>query len=153
MNPVFTPAGLLPQPSHSIYLARTEVSQTQSVVATFGCYSYARQDAGCVRIDFQNIEPAIVSSLSIDRLPVRLAELRLLFDRVRRNQQEAARVAGTSWLYNLRAYQRCFPEGYVASAKIAESRFRNMPLWGQFLDRNGLVRIGIAEDSCGGYRT
>jgi hypothetical protein len=132
--------------TYRFYLARTEVPHTQSVVATFGCFSYARQDAGCVRIHFQNIEPAMVSPLSIDRLPVRLAELYLLFDHIRRNHKEAARVAGTSWLYNLRAYQRCFPEGYVASARIAESRFRNMPLWGQFLDRNGLVRIGIAED-------
>jgi hypothetical protein len=132
--------------TYRFYLAQTEVSQTQSVVATFGCFSYAKQDAGCVRIHFQNIEPAIISPLSIDRLPVRVAELRLLFDHVRRNQQEAARVAGASWLYNLRAYQRCFPEGYVASARIAESRFRNMSLWGQFLDRNGSVRIGLAED-------
>jgi hypothetical protein len=88
----------------------------------------------------------MVSPLSIDRLPVRLAELRSLFDHVRLNQQEATRVAGTSWLYNLRAYQRCFPDGYVASAKVAESRFRNLPLWGQFLDRSGLVRVGLAED-------
>lgn len=132
--------------TYRFYLAQIETPHTQSMVATFGCFSYARQDAECVRIHFQNIEPARVSPLSTDRLPVRLAELRSLFDHVRCNQQEATRVAGTSWLYNLSAYQRCFPEGYVASAKVAESRFRNMPLWGQFLDRNGLVRAGIAQD-------
>jgi hypothetical protein len=132
--------------TYRFYLARTEASQPQSMVATFGCFSYAKQDAKCVRIHFQNIEPPMVSPLSIDRLPVRLAELRSLFDHVRRNQPEATRVAGTSWLYNLRAYQLCFPKGYMASAKVAKSRFRNMPLWGQFLDRNGFVRIDIAED-------
>jgi hypothetical protein len=132
--------------TYRFYLAQAEVSQVQSMAAPFGCFSYARQDAGCVRIHFQNIEPGMVSPLSIDRLPVRLAELRSLFGHIRRTEAEATRVAGTSWLYNLRAYQRCFPEGYVASAKVAESRFRNMPLWGQFLERTGVVRRGIAED-------
>ncbi|WP_025602123.1 hypothetical protein [Burkholderia sp. WSM2230] len=132
--------------TYRFYLARTDVTQTQSTVATVGCFSYAMQDAECVRIHFENIEPAAVSPLSIDRLPVRLAELRSLFDHVRHNQQEATHVAGTSWLYNLLAYQRCFPDEYVASAKVAESRFRNMPLWGQFLDRHGAVRVGVVED-------
>jgi hypothetical protein len=131
--------------TYRCYLARTEVPSTRSTIATVGCFSYAIQDARCVRIHFENIEPATISPLSIERLPVRLAELRALFDHVRHNHHEVTRVSGTSWLYNLRAYQRCFPEGYVASAKVAESRFRNMPLWGQFLDRHGAVRVGAAE--------
>ncbi|MFC6973300.1 hypothetical protein [Paraburkholderia dipogonis] len=124
---------------------KTEVFRTQ-IVKTFGCFSYATQGPACVRIHFRNIEPAAISPLSIDRLPERLAELSALFDHVAHNQQEATRVAGTSWLYNLRAYRRCFPQAYVASAVVAEARFRNMPLWGQFLDRNGLVRIDAAGD-------
>lgn len=132
--------------TYRFYLARTDVTQTQSTVATVGCFSYAMQNAGCIRIHFENIEPTTVSPLSIDRLPARLAELRSLFDHVRHNQQESTHVVGTSWLYNILAYKRCFPEGYVASAKVAESRFRNMSLWGQFLDRHGAVRVGIAHD-------
>ncbi|WP_144150103.1 hypothetical protein [Paraburkholderia sp. BCC1885] len=132
--------------TYRFYLKRIEADQTRPPVATFGCFSYVMQDARLVRIHFQNAEPSTVSPLSIERLPVRLAELRSLFDHIGRNQQEATRIAGTSWLYNLRAYQRCFPDGYVSSAKIAESRFRHMPLWGQFLDRNGFVRTGIVED-------
>ncbi|MFM0055119.1 hypothetical protein PQR64_05810 [Paraburkholderia phytofirmans] len=116
--------------TYRFYLGqKPEVSRTQ-IVKTFGCFSYARQGPECVRIHFRNIEPAAISPLSIDRLPERLTELRALFDHVAHHQQEATRVAGTSWLYNLRAYRRCFPQAYVASAMVAETRFRNMPLRG-----------------------
>lgn len=132
--------------TYRFYLARAEDGRAKSTTTPFGCFSYVMQDAGRVRIHFRNVEPTTVSPLSIDRLPARLGELRSLLLHVKRNQQDATRVVGTSWLYNLRAYRRCFPEGYVASATVAESKFRNMPLWGQFLDRHGLVREDIAED-------
>ncbi len=53
-------------------------------------------------------------------------------------------MAGVSWLYNVPAYRRLFPQTYLATAKIAGQRFRNMPLWGQFLDRHGAVRANLA---------
>jgi hypothetical protein len=69
----------------------------------------------------------------MERSAARVSELTSLVHHVRSTQGEAVKeVAGVSWLYNLRAYRRLFPEGYVASAKVAENRFRNMPLWGQF---------------------
>lgn len=132
--------------TYRFYLARPEHAVSQPVVATFGCFSYAMQDPRCVRIHFQNSDPATVSPLSIERHPIRLAELRSLFCYVCANNHDARRVVGTSWLYNLRAYRRCFPEEYVASAKAAEFRFRNMSLWGQFLDRHGSIKASIAED-------
>lgn len=132
--------------TYRFYLARYEHAVSQPVVGTFGCFSYAMQDPCCVRIHFQNSDPATVSPLSIERYPIRLAELRSLFLDVCANHRDARRVVGTSWLYNLRAYRRCFPEAYLASAKAAKSRFRNMSLWGQFLDRHGSIRAGIAED-------
>lgn len=132
--------------TYRFYLARGEDAQAPSLTATFGCFAYAMQDAASVRIHFNNVEPATVSALSLGCLPARLRELRSLFEHVRRNHKDAARVVGTSWLYNLGAYRRCFPEEYVASAKVAGSRFRNMPLWGQFLNRHGLIRVSMAED-------
>ncbi|BCZ82173.1 hypothetical protein [Paraburkholderia terrae] len=132
--------------TYRFYLTRAEDALAKSTTIPFGCFSYVMQDAGCVRIHFHNAEPTTVSPLSIDRLPARLGELCSLLQHVKCNQEDATRVVGTSWLYNLRAYRRCFPEGYVASATVAESKFRNMPLWGQFLDRHGLVRKGTAED-------
>ncbi|KVN40022.1 hypothetical protein WJ63_28735 [Burkholderia pyrrocinia] len=139
-------AGDMSEWTYRFYLAQAEVALKRPMPPTFGCFSYVVQDARCVRIHFHNVEPTTVSPLCTDRLPERLSELRAMFDHIKRNHKDAARVVGTSWLYNLRAYQRCFPEGYVASARIAGSRFRNMSLWGQFLDRRGCVRPGVAAD-------
>ncbi|AXF25988.1 hypothetical protein CUJ89_37035 [Burkholderia pyrrocinia] len=132
--------------TYRFFAGRPKDLQPPLLVATFGCFSYARQDAECVRIHFHNREPSAVSPLSTPCLAARLAELRSLFDHVRRTERAVVRVAGTSWLYNVRAYQRCFPANYVASAKVAEFRFGNMSLWGQFLDRYGAVKVAMAEE-------
>ena len=70
----------------------------------------------------------------------RRAELAALFEGVR----GPVRVVGASWLYNLEAYRRLFPPAYLATAHVLTGRFRHMPLWGQFLDRQGSVRAGLA---------
>ena len=59
-------------------------------------------------------------------------------------QPGVERAAGVSWLYNLPAYRRLFPAPYLTTAEIAPQRFRNMPLRGQFLDRQGTVRRAAA---------
>ena len=115
------------------------------MVATFGCFSYALAPNGYIRLHFENIDPDGQSPLSTARCETRLAELRALFDHVKRTQTEVTHAAGVSWLYNLPAYRRLFPESYLATAKIAERRFQNMPLWGQFLDRHGAVRADAAK--------
>ncbi|MFM0492023.1 hypothetical protein [Paraburkholderia graminis] len=132
--------------TYSFYLAHAQAGRETPLVATFGCFSYATPDSQSIRLHFQNTDTATVSPLSIDRLPMRLSELRALFDHVRRYEPEAESVLGTSWLYNLRAYQRLFPEAYIASATVPDNRFRNMSLWGQFLDRNGGLKVGFTED-------
>ncbi|MGN6082166.1 hypothetical protein [Trinickia sp.] len=131
--------------TYRFYLTRCEQAASPPTTPSFGCFSYVMQDAQCVRIHFQNWDPVTVSPLSTERYPIRLAELRSLFCDVFANNPDARRVVGTSWLYNLRAYRRCFPEEYVAGAK-AECRFRNMSLWGQFLDRHGSIKASSAED-------
>lgn len=108
--------------------------------ATSACFSHEMQDAECVRIHFRNGETSAASPLSMEQLPARLAELRSIFASVQRNAPHATRVVGTSWLYNLSAYRRCFPESYVASAETTPPRYRHVSLWGQFLDRNGMLR-------------
>ncbi|HEY1608542.1 MAG TPA: hypothetical protein VGG24_04705, partial [Paraburkholderia sp.] len=92
---------------------------THSATATFGCFSFAMEDAERVRLHFENVDPVSASPLSVERLPLRLRELRSLFEHVRRNHAEATQVVGTSWLHNLRAYRRCFPDEYGASATVA----------------------------------
>lgn len=115
-----------------------------SVVATFGCFSYAREQNERIRLHFENVEANGRAPLSVERIPSRLTELRALFEHVKRTQQGIQRAAGVSWLYNLAAYRRLFPETYLATAKIAGQRFRNMPLWGQFIDRHGSIRADAA---------
>ncbi len=115
-----------------------------SVVATFGCFSYAQEQNERIRLHFENVEANGRAPLSVERIPSRLTELRALFEHVKRTQQGIQRAAGVSWLYNLTAYRRLFPETYLATAKIAGPRFRNMPLWGQFIDRHGSIRADAA---------
>ena len=53
---------------------------------------------------------------------------------------------GASWLYNIEAYRRLFPATYLSTAHPIDGRFRRMPLWGQFVDRQGDVRVATARE-------
>ncbi|MGH8781680.1 hypothetical protein [Paraburkholderia sp.] len=107
---------------------------------TFGCFKYADESDDLIRLHFQYADPTGAAALGIERMPARLAELHALFVHVAHNRPQTRCVAGTSWLYHLTGYRRLFPDAYLASATVAPARFRNMPLWGQFLDRHGDVR-------------
>ena len=55
-------------------------------------------------------------------------------------------MVGASWLYNVEAYRRLFPNSYLATARATPHCFQHLPLWGQFLDRHGAVREKPARD-------
>jgi hypothetical protein len=127
------------------FLARPPVVPP-SLVAAFGCFSYSNAGNDAIRLHFANTEAPDCSPLSRERTGERRAELRALFDHVGEANQtrpSRQRVLGTSWLYNLPAYRRLFPSGYVETARELSSHFQNMPLWGQFLDRHGSVRADM----------
>jgi hypothetical protein len=131
--------------TYRFYLGRPHRPQPESAIATFGCFSYAPGNEGQIRLHFQNADAHPHGPLSTERSAVRTSELASLLHHVRSMRREGVKeVAGVSWLYNLAAYRRLFPEPYVASATVAKNRFRNMPLWGQFLDRYGGVRADAA---------
>lgn len=119
------------------------------VVASFGCFSYAREPRGGVRLHFNARTDHGMSSLDIRQIDARRDELRQLVSHVREHlhAHEGAShdplVLGTSWLYNVPAYRRIFPVAYVASAQPI-ARLRALSLWGQFLDRYGRVREDAA---------
>ena len=115
------------------------------IVASVGCFSYARLADGNIRLHFHNAEMPGISPLSAERQPQRRDELRQLFESVRRDEGETARVIGRSWLYHLVAYRRIFPITYLATATPGAPSFRGMPLWGQFLDRQGAIRRQTAD--------
>jgi hypothetical protein len=110
------------------------------VVATFGCFSYARVPRDRIRIHFQNTDTAGHSSLGMACVGQRRADLTALFRHVQRTLPAHVQVVGVSWLYNLEAYRRLFPASYIATARVICPRFRSMPLWGQFLDRHGELK-------------
>jgi hypothetical protein len=112
------------------------------VVATSGCFGYARLDDERIRLHFQDAETDGHGPLDADRAGRRRAELATLLAEV----NPRLRVIGVSWLYNLEAYRRIFPPAYVATARVVRGRFQHMPRWGQFLDRRGEVREAPATE-------
>lgn len=111
------------------------------VIAAFGCFSYARDAHGGVRLHFDPRANNGISPLDIGQSPARRAELRRLIEHVCEHLPGGSSLEsqGTSWLYNVPAYRRLFPEVYVASAQPV-ARWRALSFWGQFLDRYGEVR-------------
>ena len=114
------------------------------VVATFGCFSYAWLSSARIRLHFHDAERNGLSPLSRERRDQRLADLASLFASLKHSVPDSVRVVGASWLYNITAYRRLFPESYLATAHVAQHRFRHMPLWGQFVNRYGEVRENTA---------
>lgn len=137
-------AGDIQEWTYRFYRTRPE-TEPPGIVATRGCFSYARLGGDRVRLHFRNAEGDGRSALGSDRRDQRLAELAALFEHLRRTSDRAARVVGASWLYNLDAYRRLFPGSYLATARVAARRFQYMPLWGQFLDRHGEVRESVTR--------
>lgn len=132
--------------TYRFYLTRPHDGGRPAVVATFGCFSYARVSDGRLRLHFENAEPDGQSPLAPERREQRLAELRALVEHVKRHEEQTLRFVGTSWLYNLETYRRLFPDEYVTSATVVRGRFRHMPLWGQFLRRDGTLREARARE-------
>jgi hypothetical protein len=126
--------------THRVHAARARVVTPPGLVATFGCFSYARLSDERIRLHFANAETDGASPLARARQARRREELAALFADVKRAAPPSLRVAGTSWLYNLDAYRRLFPASYLATAHVVRGRFRHMPLWGQFVSRSGEVR-------------
>lgn len=131
--------------TYRFYARRPDAMAAPGVVATFGCFAYARLSGERIRLHFQNAEPDGHSPLAIERVGERLVELAALFGHVKRTLPQPLRVVGASWLYNLDAYRRLFPISYLATAQVTAHRFQHMPLWGQFLDRHGAVRESMTR--------
>jgi hypothetical protein len=130
--------------TYRFYTTRGAVG-SPDVVASFGCFAYTRLDDGRIRLHFRNAESDGHSPLALDRRRRRLADLAALVSHVRSGAGPSARVVGASWLYNIDAYRRLFPDTYLATARVMPDRFQHLPLWGQFVDRHGEVRASAAR--------
>ena len=108
--------------------------------ASVGCFSYARAGPGCVRLHFNAGAALDESPLSPSNQRLREDELAALLSELKASSGDDVNLVGASWLYNLRAYRRLFPEPYLASLQPMPHPFQRMPLWGQFLSRYRTVR-------------
>jgi len=126
--------------TYAFYVARGGEPAGPPVLASVGCFAYARLGPDRIRLHFHNAESSGASPLALERAGRRVAELGGLFDHLKRTSDQPWYVVGASWLYNLEAYRRLFPAPYLATARVMTGRFQHMPLWGQFLDRHGAVK-------------
>lgn len=124
----------------NFYGAQLPDKGAPDITATAGCFSYQRVGDQFVRLHFDGAADAAHSPLSAGRMEIRQSELHALFALIHRQEAPAVRVLGTSWLYHLPAYRRLFPPAYIGTAIPAGPRWRNMSLWGQFLDRHGELK-------------
>lgn len=131
--------------TYDFYLTRAHTMTGPPVVATEGCFAYAILADGRLRLHFHNTEASEQSPLTLDRVPQRQKELATLFHRANDQVGGDAVVIGASWLYHLEAYRRLFPPTYIASACVLTEMFQRMPLWGQFVDRHGEIRVAMRE--------
>ncbi|MEK9160448.1 MAG: hypothetical protein AAB440_00210 [Patescibacteria group bacterium] len=104
----------------------------------FGCFNCEyNPEEHAVTIHFQNDERDVTGPLIEEKIYRRRRELRDMFMLVRRLYPDAEVVRGNSWLYNLEAYRRLFPEKYTAHLLLETSAHvfaRGQQIWGQFLD-------------------
>jgi len=132
--------------TYRFYLARPDPLAPPGVAATFGCFSYAWLSNDRIRLHFQDAERDGQSPLRMDQRDRRLADLAALFANLKHTVRGPTRVVGASWLYNIAAYRRLFPESYLATAHPVAHRFRHMPLWGQFVNRYGEIRKNMTGE-------
>lgn len=111
----------------------------------FGCFSYALWSGERIRLHFRDAEEARFHPLEGKRRPLRIAELKALFADVKKKVPQAKSVVGGSWLYHLEAYRNLFPPQYLAGASPScEPECQFLALWGQFLHRDGSLRLEAA---------
>jgi hypothetical protein len=109
----------------------------------FGCFSYKYVDEKkTVYTHFKNTGEA-EGVLSEERIQARLEELKEMFTEIKEKHPQAEMVSGFSWLYNIDAYKRLFPQEYIKNSREIHGWFKTLALWGQFIDRNLNIRKDI----------
>jgi hypothetical protein len=113
----------------------------------FGCFYYVLRDAHIIRPHFiQNDLPGM-RPLSRARVAVRQAELSQMFAYIKQQVPAARTVLGNSWMYNLEAYCRLYPQAYTQTMTVSSAEeFQFLALWGQCFDSRWQVRTDIAAE-------
>jgi hypothetical protein len=129
--------------AYDLYLKND--NSTEAGKQYFGCFRYdfisrPDEDHGTIKIHFKNRDDSVAGPLSKERQETRLRELKSMFASISEKHPEAKTVEGGSWLYNLKSYQRLFPETFTSNMKTEEIPFpRSSGIWGQFINSEGQV--------------
>jgi hypothetical protein len=91
------------------------------------------------------------SALSSARLHESRQKVKEMFTTIREEYPDAEYVEGCSWLYNLEAYRRLYPEAYIRSAQLWKPHDRQVStpmIWAQFYSKDG----GVAAKRAAQFR-
>jgi len=115
----------------------------------YGCFNFEYvPEWKMVRIHFDNRERDDEGPLTEGKIAHRLTELHDLFAAIKRKHPEVDTVVGGSWLYNLEAYKRLFPESYLKTPE-ADLSPRSLTVgygvYGQFLDDHLEVKRDLTK--------
>lgn len=130
--------------THEVHRRRSHLPTGPEIAVSVGCFSYALIGQHSVRLHFHAGPSLSDSPLSLANEKLRRWELATLLSKAAASD-ENTQVIGASWLYNLMAYRRIFPEPYICSLRPIEHTYERLPLWGQFLNRDGAVRSGAVQ--------
>ncbi len=120
----------------------------------YGCFSFMTHTGGTgedlkgrVDIHFSNKELDGTGPLDHEKINRRLKELKDLFTAIKKENPDAKYVRGDSWLYNIQAYTRLFPESYLAHPEIdnSEGALVTERTWGQFVDGHLQLKAELGE--------
>lgn len=120
--------------------------------ALFGCFHYSVHNdrtgqATIIRPHFIKNDRMGYRALGQERLAVRQAEVRRMFDHVHDHVPDAKTVRGHSWLYNLAAYRRVYPPFYTTTMPaVTDDEFQYLSLWGQCFDRNWQPKQAVTDE-------
>lgn len=125
--------------TYRLYCQRAHMRAGPTVTVSVGRFGYAHVDQDHVRLHFDPSGQTPDSPLALSNQVRRREELVALLQHVVASCPRV-RVIGASWLYNIPAYRRIFPQPYLDQLHPIEPPFQRMPLWGQFLRRDGRLR-------------
>jgi len=123
--------------SHQFYLQRYPTIPTFTDEEHWGCFAFDYDpETRIIKLHFSDQDTSVHGPLSHQRIAIRKAELRSMFQLIRQRHPDATLVRGGSWLYNWESYKRLFPQAFGASAwQQGRPGLQGRAVWGQFLRR------------------
>ncbi|WP_293679299.1 hypothetical protein [uncultured Phenylobacterium sp.] len=135
--------------TQATWLGRPQEPWPQPGQVSFGCFAHEPPDeAGAVKIHFYNRDTDESGGpLAAMKAHRRRGELAAMVAHIRETYPEARAIRGASWLYNLEAYRRLFPPGYVATREAFRGRphLTGTSHWGQLIDSREAIRPDVRD--------